>query len=573
MRKIIAFFLMLTLLLSCAAFPATAENLDTAVVTSQFSLRKAPDTAAQKGANLKQGTKMLVIEYTDDVWCLVKGANGRWKGYAKRDWLRITPVENSDTVGVYDRDTTVSAADPVSSSAAPEESAEGDAAGDADVDASRADVENPMLNEIHTVPGSLYVEPVKAGKPYEATPSKYGVSIGETDSEEAAYECYTLTKFSIRDVPTDDSKRLREVKKGSMIYVLAYGDDWCKVRNVEGTCTGYAKTKWLYRFRSYDRFNYEIPGWDGYRATGYVTMKVPVHITDTENKWKGNDICAGDKVSAQMMEDGTVRVILRREWIDLDPDTYEYTPFVNWREAKQGDLIGGYTVYYGKKQGGYAYPNRIKNITIAMKKMDNILVKKGEEYSYLSTVGPVNSGNGYKIAGITGGPGQGIGGGICHTASLTYDATLTLPFLVTERRPHTDEGTSYIPLEFDATVGVYSDFKFINTLPYDIRMMAVHCRDTCSISVWYLCDETVPDEELQLWRGDSLLYPTEAGLAAAEKAAEEAAAAAITEAEAGDETEAERDTEAVEDEDAPSDPDNEPDNSDEEAAEEDEEAA
>ena len=114
------------------------------------------------------------------------------------------------------------------------------------------------------------------------------------------------------------------------------------------------------------------------------------------------------------------------------------------------------------------------------------------------------SGKGYEVAGITGGAGSGIGGGICHTSTLMYQAALSLPFQITEREPHTDNGTNYAPLEFDATVGVYSDLRFINTLPYDVKMEAKLYPETGAITVMFICMETVDPEILADWDGSAL---------------------------------------------------------------------
>ena len=118
-------------------------------------------------------------------------------------------------------------------------------------------------------------------------------------------------------------------------------------------------------------------------------------------------------------------------------------------------------------------------------------------------------GKGYQVAGITGGAGSGTGGGICHTSTLMYQAALSLPFLITEREPHTDDGTTYAPLEFDATVGVYSDLRFINTLPYDVKMEALTFPETGAITVRFVCMETLDPQVLAHWNGPAA--PAEAG--------------------------------------------------------------
>ena len=50
-----------------------------------------------------------------------------------------------------------------------------------------------------------------------------------------------------------------------------------------------------------------------------------------------------------------------------------------------------------------------RNIKLAMSLMDQTVIPSGTEYSFLENVGPVTSGKGYEVAGITGGAGSGIG--------------------------------------------------------------------------------------------------------------------------------------------------------------------
>lgn len=327
-------------------------------------------------------------------------------------------------------------------------------------------------------------------------------AVGESESGEVQYLCMTRTRFSIRETPSDDGRRLKEVKKGADLRVLAWGNEWCQVQTLDGRFTGYARTRWLFHYQSMDRFRWEVPGYEEYRLSGYVTMTGDAHITDSRNAYGGTDLHAGDVVFVRgEPQNGTVETLLRREFVSIDAGKVNYTPLTPWREAKAGDVIGGYTQYYGLRQGGGYAPYRKHNIKLAMSLMDGTVIPSGEEYSFLKNVGPVTKGAGYQVAGITGGAGSGTGGGICHTSTLMYQAALSLPFLITEREPHTDDGTTYAPLEFDATVGVYSDLRFINTLPYDVKMEALIFPATGAITVRFVCMETLDPQLLANWNG------------------------------------------------------------------------
>ena len=330
-----------------------------------------------------------------------------------------------------------------------------------------------------------------------------GLSVGASEDGERLWLCMTRVKFTIREQPDDNARRLRQIKKGAELYCLAWGDDWCLVQTKDGKVTGYAKAKWLFHFQSYNSFENGVPGYEEIRPTGYVVMKADMTISDAKKSYGGNKLNAGDIIFVQKQDDGRLLAQIYRDWDEIPADMCDYYPLTNWREAKAGDMIGGYTQYFGRNQGYVLAPKRKHNIKLAMGFMNGTVMPKGEEYSFLGNIGPTTSGRGYVVAGVTGGSGSGIGGGVCHTSTLMYEAALSLPFLITEREPHTDDGTTYAPLEFDATVGAYSDLKFINTLPYDVKMHTYMNKKAGVITVQFECMETVDAETLANWNNDS----------------------------------------------------------------------
>ena len=143
--------------------------------------------------------------------------------------------------------------------------------------------------------------------------------------------------------------------------------------------------------------------------------------------------------------------------------------------------------------------------------MDGVIIGVGKKYDYLKNLGPVTAKNGWKKGGIihignTSGS-LGTGGGICHTSSLTYFSVISLPVFIWEREPHTDDGTHYMPVEFDATVGAWSDFVYYNILPYDIKQHAFVDPRNGAISVYYECLETKTKEEIDSFDWKKLPLP------------------------------------------------------------------
>lgn len=473
--KKLAITLLTVILLLAAATAALAEYADPAVARVQFNLRKEMDTTSEILANIPIGANLTVSDYPNSEWCQVK-YRGK-VGYAKTSWLRFR--QNRDHVVVTGAPATTPQVTPTPE---PEDN---------------RGAQTPKATAEAVVPE------VSGGKPREAVAGLTGVAIGESETDEVRYCCMTLTAFNIRETPEWDARKIREVKKGADLRVLAYGDEWCKVQTMDGRFTGYAMTKWLFHYHSLDRFKWEVPQWEFFRSTGYGVMTTPVHITDRRNLYKGNNLQVGDIVTIRKQEggeyDGEYDILLRRDWVPVDESTFEYHPFVPWNEAKEGDIIGGFTQYFGQRQGGVYYIYRNRNIALAMSFMDGVIIKSGALYSYLGNIGPTTTTRGYYRAGITGGEGSGTGGGVCHTSTLMYEAALSLPFYIAEREPHTDDGTHYAVLEFDATVGVYSDMKFYNTLPYDIKMHAFIDRPAGVITVYFECLETLDAETLANW--------------------------------------------------------------------------
>lgn len=467
MKRLVAIFMVCALMLS--ALPAAVAQEDMVIgeclARVQFNLRAQADEDAEKICNLTQGTELAVLESGEE-WCKVRTANGAHTGYAKTSWLKY--------IRLY-----ATATSPVET--APETAAE-----------------LATLTDLSTV-----TELTPVTELGETDLLTYP-AIGESTTDEVRYICMTRVRFNIREEPSDDGRRIKEIGKGDELRVLAWGSEWCKVQSMDGKYTGYAKNKWLFHYHSLNRFLWDVPGYETYRLNGYVVMTGEQHITDSGDYYGGNTLHEGDIIFVKDAPEETVETLLRREFVPIDAENVEYHALTPWREAKAGDVIGGYTQFYGDKQGSPYYVNRKHNIKIAMELMDQTIIPSGAEYSFLDNVGPVTSGTGYEVAGITGGAGSGIGGGICHTSTLMYQAALSLPFQITEREPHTDNGTTYAPLEFDATVGVYSDLRFINTLPYDVKLEAKRYPETGAITVMFVCMETVDPEILASWDGSAL---------------------------------------------------------------------
>lgn len=142
--------------------------------------------------------------------------------------------------------------------------------------------------------------------------------------------------------------------------------------------------------------------------------------------------------------------------------------------------ISSYSTSYASGGG------RGDNIEVAAKKIDDLLLMPGEEFSYEKALGPIDREHGYKNAPviINGDLKDGIGGGVCQVSSTLYNTQLKSGILPTERRNHS-KPVSYVPRGLDATLATGSiDYKFKNTLEYPIVINTKTSNNLLTIEFW-----------------------------------------------------------------------------------------
>lgn len=134
------------------------------------------------------------------------------------------------------------------------------------------------------------------------------------------------------------------------------------------------------------------------------------------------------------------------------------------------ELIGiGYSEFAG------SIPGRIHNVALAASRLNGVLIKPGETFSFNDAVGDISAATGYQSAYIIkeGRTVLGDGGGVCQVSTTLFRAALAAGLPIIERHAHAyrvhyyEEG-GYKP-GLDATV--YSptyDLKFTNDTPTSI---------------------------------------------------------------------------------------------------------
>lgn len=86
----------------------------------------------------------------------------------------------------------------------------------------------------------------------------------------------------------------------------------------------------------------------------------------------------------------------------------------------------------------YLQYNKITNLSIAIKKLDGVVINPGEVFSYWRLIGKPTKRKGYKdgMVLINGGFAPGIGGGLCQLSNLLFWMVLHTPLTVIERHRH-----------------------------------------------------------------------------------------------------------------------------------------
>ncbi len=121
--------------------------------------------------------------------------------------------------------------------------------------------------------------------------------------------------------------------------------------------------------------------------------------------------------------------------------------------------------------------SRNNNIRVSLSRMNGMILKPGETFSFNKVVGPRTLKAGFFEAPeqVYGDLVTGVGGGVCQSSTTLYQAALTAGLTISKRSIHSEKvGSS--DLGQDATVYLYGgreiDFVFKNTSPDNIYIAA-----------------------------------------------------------------------------------------------------
>ena len=121
--------------------------------------------------------------------------------------------------------------------------------------------------------------------------------------------------------------------------------------------------------------------------------------------------------------------------------------------------------------------NKTKNLQLASKKIDGIIIQPGEEFSFWNLVGNATKRKGYKEGLVISNSQMktGIGGGLCQMANMIHWLVLHTPLEVTELHHHSDALFPDVkrrePFGTGTSISYKAlDYRFKNTTKYPIQI-------------------------------------------------------------------------------------------------------
>lgn len=143
--------------------------------------------------------------------------------------------------------------------------------------------------------------------------------------------------------------------------------------------------------------------------------------------------------------------------------------------------------------------NKAINLAIAAPKVNRIVIRPGQTFSFWHLVGKVSEKQGYKT-GLTikgGNPSSDIGGGMCQFTNLIHWLVLHSPLTIVEHHHH--DGVDLFPdfgrvVPFGTGTSIlynYKDYRFRNDTPYTFQLLITTDDEYLIGSL--LCSDSLPN--------------------------------------------------------------------------------
>ena len=153
--------------------------------------------------------------------------------------------------------------------------------------------------------------------------------------------------------------------------------------------------------------------------------------------------------------------------------------------------------------------NKVINLRLAAKKINGLILKPGETFSFWYLVGKPTKGKGFREGMVltNGSFSPGVGGGLCQLSNLIYWIALHTSLTVTERWRHTHDVFPDVdrtqPFGSGATVVYnYIDLQIKNETPYNYQLL-VWVEDLI-LQGEFRCEKECPFK-FEVYQGDHLI--------------------------------------------------------------------
>lgn len=323
---------------------------------------------------------------------------------------------------------------------------------------------------------NIEVEPEKLGRSFD-----YDLAINDTKKSLATFSSEPIEMYMRTDYPTIKKDKIEEIKPEveNVLSVspinLAFscseaeeGEDFCedkkeiKIKEIEFV-------KWIEVVK---KNNKAVVVLNKEKVNNYLdVLAEDQDIPAQDAKFKIED----DKVSEFQESVGGIVINVKKTFNNIEKgifiDATSTMQIVMERDMpKNGmgdvndfgisELIGvGTSSFAGSPQ------NRRHNIKVGAETLDGLLIKPGEEFSLVTSLGDIDEKSGYLPELVIKGSKTvpEYGGGLCQIATTAFRLALDAGLEITQRRPHAYRVSYYEPAGTDATIYVpWPDLKFFN---------------------------------------------------------------------------------------------------------------
>lgn len=153
--------------------------------------------------------------------------------------------------------------------------------------------------------------------------------------------------------------------------------------------------------------------------------------------------------------------------------------------------------------------NKVKNLKIATQKLNKVIIRPGETFSYWRLLGNTTKSKGYVDGMILhyGKVTTGVGGGLCQLSNLIYWMTLHTPLTITERYRHSydvfPDSKRSQPFGSGATCAYnYLDLQIKNETNNTYQLV-VYLSDTHLVGEWR--SESQPIQTYEVYEREHLI--------------------------------------------------------------------